>query len=177
MKQGGSRQGRMEDRQGRRQKETYTRQGDQRKAESSPVTELSQYISDSFFQVSECDASVLYSGSIWWRMEEVLVISSRSPEEVVGPRGEFCRFCRPARGSKERKAAEKDLMLRPCVESRAGPVIIHPHKMFSSRRKSLPETSRLGVNTTSSGGFTTTRTSKRRASNGFLNPAMTDKSG
>ncbi|XP_042238714.1 dystrobrevin beta-like isoform X3 [Homarus americanus] len=44
-------------------------------------------------------------------------------------------------------------------------VVIHLHKMFSSRRKSLPDPSTISTTTTN-------RTSKRRASNGFLNPEV-----
>ncbi|XP_071530699.1 dystrobrevin beta-like isoform X2 [Panulirus ornatus] len=56
-------------------------------------------------------------------------------------------------------------MLRPTLDVK--PVVIHPHKMFSARRKSLPDASSL---TTASSGFSSSRVSKRRASSGFLNP-------
>ncbi|XP_050693367.1 dystrobrevin beta-like isoform X3 [Eriocheir sinensis] len=55
------------------------------------------------------------------------------------------------------------------------PVIIHPHKMFTNRRKSLPDPSSLtksSSTTTTSSGFSSSRTTKRRASNGFLNPEV-----
>lgn len=53
-------------------------------------------------------------------------------------------------------------MLRATGDTKT--VIIHPHKMFSSRRKSLPESS----SKLSAAPPLTSK--KRRASNGFLNP-------
>ncbi|XP_068217091.1 dystrobrevin beta-like isoform X3 [Palaemon carinicauda] len=55
-------------------------------------------------------------------------------------------------------------------------IIIHPHKMFSSRRKSLPDTSSISSNSSSpffnNSSVVSGRTKKRRASNGFLNPEL-----
>ncbi|XP_045599525.1 dystrobrevin beta isoform X3 [Procambarus clarkii] len=54
-------------------------------------------------------------------------------------------------------------MLR--LTSEPNKVVIHPHKMFASRRKSLPDPSALS-------SLSGTRNTKRRASNGFLNPEL-----
>ncbi|XP_042858446.1 growth-regulating factor 3-like [Penaeus japonicus] len=60
-------------------------------------------------------------------------------------------------------------MLRTTGDSKF--VIIHPHKMFSSRRKSLPESS----SKLSAAPPLTSK--KRRASNGFLNPELMSAPG
>ncbi|XP_069947811.1 dystrobrevin beta [Cherax quadricarinatus] len=57
-------------------------------------------------------------------------------------------------------------MFRPTSESKT--VVFHPHKMFASRRKSLPDASALP---SASSGIAA-RNTKRRASNGFLNPEL-----